>query len=165
MTTTPFVITPLGKQGRIGFHCGVEPLDRYFHRQVSQDIRRGLTACFIAQERETGQIAGFYTLSAAEVLVADLPAELTKNLPRYPTVPAARIGRLAVDTRYRGHKLGAALLASATQRAAGSDLAVFAMIVDAKDAEAVAFYRHHGFESYSSAPGSLIAPLHALLAI
>jgi ribosomal protein S18 acetylase RimI-like enzyme len=126
-------------------------------------MRRGLTACFVAEERETTRIAGFYTLAAAEVPVADLPPELTSRLPRYPTVPVARIGRLAVDVTFRGHKLGAAMLASATARAAGSDIAVFALVVDAKDEEAAAFYRHHGFVAYASQPTRLIAPIQSLI--
>lgn len=163
MIASRFVIEPLAQQDRSGFHSGVEPLDRYFHKQVGQDIRRRLTACFIAQESETGYIAGYYTLSAADVLVTDLPPEMTRRLPRYPSVPAARVGRLAVSEQYRGQKLGSMLLVSAAHRAASSDLAVFALIVDAKDDMASDFYRHHGFDAYGSAPGRLIAPLQALL--
>ncbi len=163
MTATRFIIEPLDKQDRSRFHCGVEPLDRYFRQQVGQDIRRSLTACFIAQERDTGEIAGYYTLAAADVPVTDLPPELTRRLPRYPSVPAARIGRLAVDERFRGCKLGSVMLASAAHRAAAGDLAVFALIVDAKDEKAAAFYRHHGFADYGSAPGHLVAPLQPLL--
>ena len=163
MTASRFIIEPLGQQDRSGFHSGVEPLDRYFHAQVGQDIRRDLTACFIALERETGQIASYYTLSAADIPVTNLPPELTRRLPRYPSVPAARVGRLAVDERFRECKLGSIMLASAASRAASSDIAVFAMIVDAKDEKAAAFYRYHGFTEFSSAPGSLIAPLKALL--
>jgi hypothetical protein len=48
-------------------------------------------------------------------------------------------------------------------RAAASEVAVFAMIVDAKDNSAEAFYRHHGFDSYGTLPGRLLAPLVSLL--
>ena len=126
-------------------------------------MRRGLTACFVAEERETALIAGFYTLAAAEVPIPDLPSDLTRRLPRYPTVPVARIGRLAVDQRFRGCKLGSALLASATARASSSDVAVFALVVDAKDEAAIAFYRYHGFLAYASQPARLIAPILSLL--
>lgn len=163
MSLSRFIIAPLRQQDRTGFRCGVEPLDRYFQTQVSQDMRRGLTACFVAEERETGRIAGFYTLAAAEVPLTDLPPELTRRLPRYPTVPVARIGRLAVDVTFRGCKLGSALLASAVSRAVASDIAVFALVVDAKGEQAAAFYRHHGFVAYTSQPTRLIAPLQSLI--
>ncbi len=164
MTESPFAVLLLGGQDRAGFASGVEPLDRYLHAQAGQDVKRRVAACYVAQERATGAVAGFYTLSAADVLVADLPADLTRRLPRYPTLPAARLGRLAVDLRFRGRGLGSMLLADAVQRAAASEVAVHAMIVDAKDEAAVAFYRHHGFVAYGSAPGRLLAPIASLLA-
>ena len=60
-------------------------------------------------------------------------------------------------------KLGAALLFDAIERAARSEVAMHAMIVEAKNEQAEAFYRHHGFATYGSASGLLIAPLHVLL--
>ena len=51
------------------------------------------------------------TVTAAEI------ADLTRRLPRYPSVPAARIGRLAIDRRFQGRGLGAALLLNAALRA------------------------------------------------
>jgi ribosomal protein S18 acetylase RimI-like enzyme len=164
LTQLPFRILPLGGQARKGFVCSSDPLTRYFHAQVTQDIRRRLAACYVAVHQASDSIAGFYTLSAADIPLADLPADLAQRLPRYPTLPAARLGRLAVDDRFTGQKLGSALLADAILRAAASEVAVFAMVVDAKDAQAEAFYRHHGFASYGLAPGRLMAPLAGLLA-
>lgn len=155
---------PLDGRDRSGFSCTSEPLTRYFHLQVTQDARRRIAACTIAEHQETAAIAGFYTLSAADIPLTDLPPDMVKRLPRYPTLPAARLGRLAVDSHFTGQKLGSALLADAILRAAASEVAVFAMVVDAKDAEAEAFYRHHGFSTYTAAPGKLMAPLSALLA-
>ncbi|WP_294983091.1 GNAT family N-acetyltransferase [Tabrizicola sp.] len=163
MTADPFLILPLDGRARGGFDCTSDPLTRYFHTQVTQDIRRRIAACFIAVHQASGAIAGFYTLSATDIPLTDVPADLTRRLPRYPTLPAARLGRLAVDRRFTGQKLGAALLANAVVRAAVSEVAVFAMIVDAKDTAAEAFYRRHGFVAYGSAPHRLIAPLSALL--
>jgi ribosomal protein S18 acetylase RimI-like enzyme len=110
-------------------------------------------------EKTTGRVAGYYTLSAADVAVSDLPADMTRRLPRYPSVPAARIGRLAVDRRFQGRGLGAALLLNAAMRALRSEIAVFALVVDAKDDEAAVFYRHHGFYVFASNPLRLIAPI------
>ena len=109
--------------------------------------------------RPLPEIAGFYTLAAAGVLLGDLPEVLAKRLPRYPSVPVARIGRLAVDQPYRGRKLGSALLWDAGLRALRSEIAAFALIVDAKDDSAAAFYRHHGFIPLSGQPMHLVLPL------
>ncbi|MGO8673489.1 MAG: GNAT family N-acetyltransferase [Capsulimonadaceae bacterium] len=140
-----FLVEALAGHNRLGFTCGVEPLDRYFREQVTQDIRRRATACFVAIDEDNGHVAGYYTLAAGAVALTDLPEQLSKKLPRYPSVPVARLGRLAVDEAYRGQKLGAALLWDAAARAARSELMAYALLVDAKDDRAEAFYLHHGF--------------------
>jgi ribosomal protein S18 acetylase RimI-like enzyme len=156
----PFIIEPLGDHhDRSAFACGVEALDRYFHKQVTQDIRRRATACYVAVEGQGTKVAGYYTLAAASIALTDLPAKLVKRLPRYPSVPAARLGRLAVDRAYGGCKLGSALLWDAIQRCCRSEIAVFALVVDAKDDQAIAFYQHHGFVSFASQPKQLFLPL------
>ena len=145
-----FQIEALAGHDRSAFSCWVEPLDRYFREQVSQDIRRRATACFVAIDEEAFRIAGYYTLSAGSVPLTDLPTDLAKRLPRYPSVPVARLGRLAVDQAYRGRKLGAALLWDAAARAAHSELMAYALLVDAKNDQAEAFYVHHGFAALGS---------------
>lgn len=162
--TAPFVIAPLSPAyDRETFSCGAGPLDRYLRTQATQDVRRRIANCFVVSPANTQVVVGYYTLSAASVPLADLPEELRKRLPRYPVIPAALIGRLAVDRRYGGRGLGAALLFDAINRAAGADAAIFAILVDAKDESAVAFYRHHGFHSFAARPRSLFLPLGTVL--
>jgi ribosomal protein S18 acetylase RimI-like enzyme len=151
---------PLGSgHDRTIFHCGEEALDRYFKTQATQDIRRRMANCFVAIEFATTAIAAYYTLSSASIPMVDLPPEETKSLPRYPTVPAIRIGRLAVDRRFQGRGLGAALLADAAHRGMQTDIAAFTLLVDAKNDRAVAFYQHHGFRVLLSQPRTLFLPL------
>jgi predicted GNAT family N-acyltransferase len=144
---------------RVNFSCGVEALDRYLREQATQDIRRLASACYVAVEATTTKIAGYYTLAAAGVPLADMPQHLAKRLPRYPSVPVARLGRLAVDQAYIGQKLGGVLLWDAITRALRSEIAVFALVVDAKDEQAETFYRHHGFVGFGSLPRQFILPL------
>ena len=96
----PFVVEPLeASHDRAGFFCGVEALDRYFLKQVTQDVRRRVAACYVVLDEQTAKVAGYYTLAAAGIPLAEMPADLAKRLPRYPSVPVARLGRLAVDQR------------------------------------------------------------------
>jgi ribosomal protein S18 acetylase RimI-like enzyme len=143
---------------RRAFSCGVSELDRYFHQQVTQDIRRRVTNCFVAVTPD-GAIAGYYTLASASIPTGELPAELARRLPRYPTLPAVRIGRLAVDLRFRGQGFGRLLLWDAATRAMQADQANFTLLVDAKDDGAVEFYRHYGFIPFTTAPRILFLPL------
>lgn len=155
-----FRVEPLAAEHeRSRFACGEPALDRYFQTQVTQDIRRHITNCFVAVETATGVVAGFYTLSAASIPVGELPAEATRRLPRYPILPAVRIGRLAIDSGFQGRKLGAALLADAAARALDAAPASFTLLVDAKNDAAVAFYEHHGFLRLESQPRTLFLPL------
>ena len=159
MSRAPFQLAPLDAgHDRGGFNSDSEPLNRYLREQVTQDIRRRVAACFVALAQ--GQrIAGYYTLASASLLLTDLPASTGKKLPRYPTVPAVRMGRLAVDQAFKGKGLGGALLADALDRAASSEIAAFALMVDAKDEAAANFYRHHGFITLPDSPLTLFLPL------
>lgn len=138
MSQAPFRAAPLDTtHDRSVFKSGAGPLDRYFHQQVSQDIRRRVTACFVALDvAQSPRIAGFCTLASSSVLLADLPPETGKKLPRYPSVPAVRMGRLAVDENFKGQGLGSALLVDALARAG---IAALALVVDAKDDAAARF--------------------------
>ena len=96
-------------------------------------------------------------------MLGDLPARISKKLPRYPTVPAVRMGRLAVDETSSGKRLGGALLADALERATRSEIAAYALMVDAKDGSAAAFYGHHGFITLPDSPLTLFLPLATAL--
>jgi ribosomal protein S18 acetylase RimI-like enzyme len=158
--TFPFRLEPLSEEhDRSSFRCGEDALDRYFQTQLTQDIRRHIANCFVAVEAATSHVAAYYTMSAASIPLVDLPPDETRRLPRYPTVPAVRIGRLAVDQRFQGRGLGAALLADAATRALKADAAAFTLLVDAKNEQAVAFYQRFGFRILASRPRTLFLPL------
>jgi len=156
-----FRIEPLNTtHDRAGFSCGTDPLDRYLKMQAGQDMRRRVSNCFVAvPEDDASTIAGFYTLAAASIPVRDLSETETRRLPRYPVLPAALIGRLAVGTAFKGRKLGAALLFDAVLRALRAAPAVLTVIVDAKDNTAAAFYRKHGFSPFVDQPMKLFLPV------
>ena len=69
------------------------------------------------------------------------------------------MGCLAIDKQFKGQGLGAALLADALAKALSSEIAAFALIVDAKDDTAATFYRHHGFIAFGDNPRALFLPL------
>lgn len=159
MSSAPFLLAPLdAEHDRTAFRSDSEPLNRYLREQVTQDIRRRVAACFVALA-DGQRIAGYYTLASASLLLADLPVSTGKKLPRYPTVPAVRMGRLAVDHAFKGQGLGGSLLADALDRAARSEIAAFALMVDAKDEAAAEFYRHHGFIALPNSLLTLFLPL------
>ena len=155
------VIEPLGKQhGRSAFCCGIAELDRYLKRQAGQDVRRRIARVFVCRRRGAETVIGFYTLSALSIELSSLPDRLSRRLPRHP-VPCALIGRLAVDRSCHGAGLGQLLVADAIKRilSAGDSVAMHAVIVDAKNEAAKAFYERLGFTPLPSRPTRLFLPL------
>ncbi len=161
MNEPPLVIEPLGSQhDRAAFSCGEPALDNYIRRQASQDARRRVARIFVALGDTPGRIAGYYTLSAASFEKDELPADLAKRLPHYP-VPAAVLGRLAIDRAHQGRGLGETLLLDAIRRVvrASATIAVYAIVVDAKNDRARGFYERYGFRTFATLPRRLFLPI------
>jgi ribosomal protein S18 acetylase RimI-like enzyme len=151
-----FAIEPLGKHDRAKFSCGQPDLDTWFRLRASQDEKRNIARVFVALDAELG-VVGFYSLSSLSLSLESLPEAVAHKLPRYDAIPAALIGRLARDERARGRGVGELLLADAIRRilGAGRSIAVFAIVVDAKDERAADFYRTFGFQVFPSRPKRL----------
>jgi len=154
-----FRIEALGPQHeRASFACGIEPLDRYFRHQAGQEARKNIAAPFVLVLPD-GAVGGFYTLSSTAVQLTELPADITRRFPRYPLVPATLLGRLAVDLRHRGKGYGRFMLADALHRAVRSEIASFAVIVDAKDETARRFFERESFLPLPDQPMKLFRPM------
>ena len=111
---------------------------------------------------QPAQILGFCALSAAQLHLSELqPADL-KRLPAYP-VPAMRMGRLAVSASEQGKGYGQLLLGHVVNLALSvrQTMGVRVLIVDAKDAQAAAFYERYGFRPTTSTALSLYLPISA----
>jgi ribosomal protein S18 acetylase RimI-like enzyme len=80
------------------------------------------------------------------------------------SIPFALQGTLQKWTSFhKAGQLGGALVIDAVRRAAGADPAIFALVVDAKDETAVAFYEHLAFRRFISRPMSLYIPIATAL--
>jgi ribosomal protein S18 acetylase RimI-like enzyme len=102
-------------------------------------------------------IQGFYTLSSYSLRADDLPEKVRRKLPRYPDVPAALIGWLAVDLAYRGRNLGEHLVLDAMRKVVAHSraLGTALLIIDADDDELAAYYQELGFIPLPSKPRRL----------
>jgi GNAT superfamily N-acetyltransferase len=143
------------------FECGVPALDDYIRRFADQHRRRGISSVFVlADSARPEHILGYYTLSAAEVDGERLAPADRKKLPRYP-VPCFRMGRLACRSGQQGRGLGKLLVGCAVDRClkARQQVGAFALLVDAKDDAAAAFYMHFGFNRFMDAELALYLPL------
>jgi GNAT superfamily N-acetyltransferase len=163
-STVALIVEPLAKHHqRAGFSCGIVPLDRYLKTQASQDAKRSVAAPFVAVTLDN-TIAGYYTLSAFSVELAALPGAQARKLPKYPTLPATLLGRLAVDQHHHGQGMGEFLLVDALFRSyrASTEIASYAVVVDAKNDTAMAFYQHYDFVAFPDTPTRLFLPMNII---
>lgn len=159
------VIEPLNRNhNKNAFNCGIESLDRYLKRQANQDLKRRISRVFIARGcQDETRVLGYNSLSTLSIDVSCLPDELRKKLPRHP-LPAALIGRLAVDISAQGKGVGKLLLSNAIKRtlAVSDDIAIYAIVVDAINEEAESFYKRYGFSRLANSGSRLFLPLRSL---
>jgi len=148
------------KHRREEFRCEAPELTEFLRTRARKEMEARASACFVLVPLDdSGRIAGYYTLSAAEVVSAELPEALAKKLPRYRSLPATLLGRLARDITFRGQGLGDRLMVDALARAlAGSaEIGSIAVVTDPKDQRAGAFYQGFGFIGLND--GRMILPM------
>ncbi|MFO0799465.1 MAG: GNAT family N-acetyltransferase [Gemmataceae bacterium] len=154
-------VVPLERDhDRAAFSCGQPSLDRFLKESARQNQEKGVSRTFVLLRDEEPRVYGYHTLSAGEVHKDDLPPKLAKKLPKYP-VPVAVLGRLAVDVSVQRQEHGRRLLTDALRRilSAADVVGIFAVVVDAIDDRAAAFYARFGFEPIPDAPSRLLLPL------
>ncbi len=149
------------QHARDGFDCGVPALNDFLRKQAGQLQRRGYGKTYVALGEGSVDVIGYVTVSAGQVASDNLPENL--KLPRYPA-PVVRIGRLAVDLRHQGQGLGQDLLAFALRIALefSDKVGIYAVLIDAKDGAAKAFYTRLGFLETADNSLSLFLPLGTL---
>ena len=156
-------VEPLSREhDRGGFDCGVEALNAYLRNTARQHLEKQISMTYVlVEEAATAPkpVLGYFTVGMCEILAADISPKFAKKYP--PKVPAIRLGRLAIDHRHQGKRLGKALLFAALRHywLTAETVGGVAIIVDAKDEPAARFYRHFGFQPFDSDPLKLYLPL------
>ncbi|WP_029888670.1 GNAT family N-acetyltransferase [Polycyclovorans algicola] len=155
------LIVPLaGSHDRQGFDCGRPELNDWLQRVARQHQGKGLSKTFVAVlDHQVALICAYYALTLTEVDTQSLSESRRKKLPRF--IPGVRLGRLAVDRRYQGKRLGELLLMDALERVRQihEHAGVVGLFVDAIDAQAARFYARYGFEAFVDEPLKLFLPV------
>ncbi len=129
------------------FTCGKAMLDDYIRKQAKQDMKGKVAACFVLSD-DHKEIKGYYTLSNGSIPRSQIPDDFIKNLPKYKDLPVTLLGRLAVNIKFQGQKLGSLLLLDALKRSldtAVNSIASMAVVADPIDHQAIDFYAEYGF--------------------
>lgn len=124
-------------------------------------MRNSVAVCYVVCAANSTAVLAYATLSAATIELSGLPSALARRLPRYPLLPAALIGRLAVDLRMRRQGLGELILMDMLKRclALQTHLGLMAVVVDAKDERAIGFYTRYGFQPLTEQQQRLFLPI------
>lgn len=154
------LVLPLNdKHDRKGFDCGDADLNSWLSQTARQHKAKGISSTFVAVETATStEIHGFYAISLAELVNADMPVQYGKRLPA--KVPVFRLGRLATALLHRRKGIGELLLFDAIDRATriAKEVSGVGVVVNAKHS-AVDFYRQYGFEQMADHPLNLFLPI------
>lgn len=127
-----------------GFACGESVLDEWLTRRALANQASGASRTFVVANHQ-GQVMGYYALATGAVALAEATGGVRRNMPN--PIPVLVLGRLAVDHRAQGIKLGAALLKDAVNRtiAVSENAGVRALLVHALHERARDFYLKYGF--------------------
>ncbi len=138
----PVLLTPDHLLG--DFDCGDETLNRRPTAKVLHNQAEGASRTWVVTVDD--RVVAYYASSTAVILRAEATKRAARNQP--DPVPALLLGRLAVDTKYQGQGLGAALLKHFLLKAleVAQITGVRVLLVHAKDAAAAGFYARYGFE-------------------
>jgi len=146
------------KHDRAAFSCEQESLDRYLKEHATQEIKKRVAAVYVLTP-DGKTIAGYYTLSQYAIEAGELSPELVQqlHLPKYDKLPATLLGRLARSKEFKGRGLGELLLMGALKKALehSRNIASVAVVVDAIDENARAFYKRYGFIDIPNRPNRL----------
>jgi predicted N-acetyltransferase YhbS len=148
-----FAPQPLAQAHQLGdFSCGEPTLDEWLKKRALANHLNGASRVFVSVDSEQ-RVMGYYAMAAGAVSHSLAPSKLRRNMPE--PIPVMVLGRLAVDRRAQGSKLGGALLRDAVHRAmiVSQNAGVRALLVHALHDGAKQFYEHHGFQ---------VSPLHAM---
>ena len=155
-----FAIEPLSKKHlRENFDCGEESLNRFLRLYARQNIISGLGKTFVALRPGESEVLGYHTISSGSISFEVLP----RKMPRYP-IPTAHLGRLAVDVRIQGQRLGELLLIDALERIvlATAELGIYAVELYAITEKAKQFYLKYGFVPLLDDDKHLYLPLETV---
>ena len=140
---------PLGPQHDLSqFASGVPALDSWLHGKARLNEAKGGARTYVACDGD--RVTGFYSLAASAVERRRVSSRVGRSMP--DPVPVILLGQLAVDANYRGQHLGSDLLVDAARRAlaAAHVIGARAIVVQAIDEAAVAFYTRFGFRPFSN---------------
>lgn len=145
------------------FTCGKPTLDHWLKTRALSNQEKGFTAVLVVHE--AGRVVGYYGLAPTAVVPNVMPRSIRTGQPPDP-VPCLLLGQLATDVAWSGCGVGTGLLKHALERCvtAAGLVGGRALMVNAVDAEAAAFWQRRGFLPSKDDQLVLFRPIAAIAA-
>ena len=126
------------------FSCGKPSLDHWLKARALSNQQKGFTAVLVTHD--AGRVVGYYGLAPTAVIPTTIPRAIRTGQPPDP-VPCILLGQLATDLEWSGKGIGTGLVKHALERCVTAAALVGgrALMVNAVDADAAAFWRRRGF--------------------
>jgi GNAT superfamily N-acetyltransferase len=137
---------------RGAFDCGRPSLNTWFQRHAWANQASGLSRTSVICDAATGLVAGYVTLSAAQIERAFLPKSQQRNRP--DPIPVTLLGQLAIARTHQGQGHAKSLLAFALRSAlaAAGHVGSYAVITHPLDEQVRAFYARFHFQDLPGDP-------------
>jgi GNAT superfamily N-acetyltransferase len=126
------------------FNCGKPILDHWLKNRALSNQQKGFTAVLVVHQ--ASRVVGYYGLAPTAIVPNILPRSIRTGQPPDP-VPCLLLGQLATDLEWAGMGIGTGLVKHALQRCvqAAALIGGRALVVNAVDREAAAFWQRRGF--------------------
>ena len=125
------------------FECGVAEFDRWLQRSARVAASTGTAATYVLCRGH--RVVGYYALAMSSITHDQAPSRLRRGMP--DPVPVVLLARLAIARSEQGRQIGGHLLVDALRRCVrgGREFGTRAVVVDAINDDAAAFYEHFDF--------------------
>jgi GNAT superfamily N-acetyltransferase len=155
------------RHDREGFASGSSKYDNFLKITATRFVREGDGRIYVAVERGSPQVIGYYAIAPHAIDAASLDAADRKRVPgNYDRIAAFILAMMAVDGRFQGRGLGTLLLADAFGRciAAAEITGGRFIVLDAEDERAKSLYSRVGFQALASDPMRMIISIRKVRA-
>ena len=126
------------------FDCSNDVLNEWLIKRALKNQSSGASRTFVICRDD--RVVGYYALASGSVERNVSPKSIARNMPE--PIPVMVLGRLAIDARMQGQRLGAGLLKDALLRtlSVSKEVGIRALLVHAISEEARNFYLGYGFQ-------------------
>jgi predicted N-acetyltransferase YhbS len=155
ISTPPTALT--GSHAASEFDCGNGALNDWLIKRSLKNQNSGASRTFVICQ--DNKVVGYYALASGSVERMATPKSIARNMPE--PIPVMVLGRLAIDSRMQGQRLGSALLKDALLRtlSVSKNVGIRAILVHAISGDAKRFYLGYGFQVSPIDPMTLMLPV------